>query len=190
METATATPGSSEAEEQIPGGAQPGDDDGFDDGLGGETPPAGAGGQEPPAGTPPTPPANLPDDGGPKDEQKAIPGLELPGTAKLGLRVGGRKPDSNVLKLKGCKIDLPGQYDREDRFLTVTTLQVTGDNDQDTIDTQSGEVKSTSKAQSATLCGISTIEDFLRMKIEDEELLGRVFMALDLEVEEPEPKDD
>lgn len=156
-----------------------------DDGLGGPKADANGAGHEPPEGhAPPTPPAELPDDG--KPEQQQIPELVLQGNRKLGLTVGGRKPDSNVLKLKGCKIELPGQYDREDRFLAVTTLQVTGNNDQDTIDRLSGEVKSTSRAQGATLCGIATLEDFLRDKIEDEELLARLFDVLDIEVPEDE----
>jgi hypothetical protein len=142
-----------------------------------DDPPAGAAGQ----GPPPTPPASLPDDGAGEEEEEPESQLLLMADRQLGLRVGGRKPDSSVLKLKGGKIDLQGQFDRGDRFLAVTTLQVTGDNDQDTIEKLSGEVKSTSKAQNATLCGITRIEEYLANRIADDELLNAVLAALELD---------
>lgn len=178
------------------------DDDGL--GHGGDDGSGIPGGQkpqdevDPPAGeanpTPPTPPAHLPDDRAEPDHD-AAEGLQLTigGNRQLGIKVGGRKPDTSVLKLKGTKIDLDGQFDREDRFQAVITAQVTGDNDQDTIDTLSGEVKSTSKAQSATLCGVTRLEQWLALKLEDEKLRVDVFAALDLEIPdeflpaEPEP---
>lgn len=153
----------------IPGGAQPGDDD-YDE--------LAAKRDE----GPPTPPADLPDDEPDAEADESGQTLLIAGERTLGLKVGGREPDSSVFKLKGCKIDLDGQFDRGDRFLAVTILQVTGDNDQDTIDTLSGEVKSTSKAQGATLCGISRIEDYLAAKIKDRGLLEQVADALELEI--------
>lgn len=170
-------PGPEDDGSGIPGGAQPGDDD-FDPTKPVDPP------EEPPAGQgpPPTPPANLPDDGGEEEEEPDPEGqLLLMADQELGLKVGGRKPDSSVLKLKGGKIDLQGQFNRGDRFLAVTTLQVTGDNDQDTIDKLSGEVKSTSKAQGATLCGITRIEEYLATRIADDELLNAVLAALELD---------
>lgn len=160
----------------IPGGAQPGDDD-FDPTRPVDPP------QDPPGdqGPPPTPPAHLPDDGGGEEEEEPESQLLLMADRELGLKVGGRKPDSSVLKLKGGKIDLQGQFDRGDRFLAVTTLQVTGDNDQDTIEKLTGEVKSTSKAQNATLCGITRIEEYLANRIADDELLNAVLAALELD---------
>jgi hypothetical protein len=157
----------------IPGGAQPGDD--------GYVPPPE--GEESPAGEPPTPAAELPDDGAEDEAPKTE--LTIGSNRQLGLKVGGRVPDSCVLKLKGGKIELAGQFDRSDRFLTVSTLQVTGDNDQDTINKLSGEVKSTSKAQSATLCGILRLEEYLEQRL-PESLVKPVFEALELELPEAE----
>lgn len=104
--------------------------------------------------------------------------LAVEADGQLGMKVGGRKPDSAVLKLKGAKIDLgEGQFNRGDRITTVVTLQVVGDNDQDTIDRLSGEVKSTSKAQSATVCGIATLEAWLNAQVSDEKLVAAVLKA-------------
>lgn len=182
MEAATVERTASEAEEKaeddglgdgsgIPGGAQPGDDGYI------EPPESGR-----PA--PPTPAAELPGDGADED---APPEFELTigGNRQLGLKVGGRLPDSCVLKLKGTKVEVAGQFDREDRFLAVTTLQVTGDNTNDTINKLTGEVKSTSKAQAATLCGIRRLEEYLAERL-PESLVGPVFEALELELPEAE----
>jgi len=158
-----------------------------DDGLGDPTPPDPTGKGDPSA--PPTPPAALPDDGNGEGEEPTDQ-LFLTADRELGVKVGGRKPDSSVLKLKGGKVDLPkSQFNRGDRFLAVTTLQVTGDNDQDTIEKLSGDVKSTSKAQSATLCGIARIEPYLHerlLPVMSSEEIGRVFDALDLVLPEGE----
>lgn len=170
----------------IPGGAQPGDD-GYEPPE--EEPDDIAAGAEPDAEgqQPPTPPADLPDDGTEEDEEPSD-ALFVLGDKELGLKVGGRKPDSSVLKLKGGKIDLNGQFDRGDRFLTVTTLQVTADLDADTIETWSGDVRSTSKAQTATLCGITRLEEYLEERLRgslSEEDVARVFDVLDLELPPP-----
>lgn len=159
-----------------------------DDGLG----PVGSDpadvGQEPvpapdPEPEPPTPAAELPgeeedDEEGPQDQ------LVLVGNRELGLKVAGRKPDSSSLKMKGGKIDLSGQYDRGDRITAVVQLQVTGDNDQDTIETATGLVKSTKKTQNATVCGIDTIGDWLALKLEGHpELIAAVKKAAGLDQE-------
>lgn len=176
----------------VPGGRQPGDD-GYVEPESEGDPPTG---EEPPS--PPTPPADLPHGEGdndpepeaskPKDEP-----LGIIGDRELGLKVGGRKPDSATLHLKGGKIELRGpkgsQFDRGDRFLTVSTLQITGDNDQDTIVKDSGEVSSTSKKQNATLCGITRLEDWLAgnlREFEEEDQVARIFAGLDLELPERE----
>lgn len=167
----------SEANTGVPGGRQPGDDGYVGPTPEGEPPPLAA-----VADQPPTPPANLPDDAGDPDAEEEAPQLFVTGERQIGVKVGGRKPDSSVLKLKGGKIDLQGQFDRGDRFIAVATLQIVGDNDQDTIDKQSGEVKSTSKAQSATLCGFARIEEYIVDRIEDPALRNQVLEALDLEL--------
>lgn len=149
----------------IPGGALP-QDDRFDSA---EPPPA--------AEEPPTPPASLPDDG--DGEEVEAPQLFVTGERQIGVKVGGRKPDTSVLKLKGTKIDLGGQFDRGDRLITVATLQISADLDSDTIDRVSGEVKSTSKVQTATLCGFMRLEEYIADRIEDSELRNRVLEALD-----------
>lgn len=136
-----------------------------DDGLGspgGDPDPGPEGGGS--GGAPPTPPADLPDDGNgePQDE---LPGLELDGERELQIKVGGRKPDASVLKLKGGSIDLKGQFDRGDRIVAVATLQVTGNHDDDTIETHTGDVKSTSRKQKATLCGITRIDQYVSEKL-------------------------
>ncbi len=177
----------------IPGGRQPGDDgyvEGWQapdpDGAGGEgpedeTPP------EPGAEEPPTPPADLPaDPAGEAEEQNPLFELSLPGDRELGLKVSGNKPEVCVLKIKGAKIDVAGQFDRGDRFPIVQIVQVTGDNDQDTIDTLSGNVKSTSKEQKATVCGALRLEDYLKQQIGDPELREKVFVELDLTIPEDE----
>lgn len=175
MESATATRGADTANPKppepepeddgsgIPGGAQPQDDVG-----------------------PPTPAAELPDDGGEPEEEPEDEGLTIGGYKKLGVKVGGRVPDTSVLKLKGSKISLDGQFDRGDRFPTVSILQVTGDNDNDTINTLTGAIKSTSKAQSATLCGITTLEKWLAEHLPSS-LAPQVFKALELEMPEQMP---
>lgn len=168
----------------VPGGRQPGDD-GYVEWE--DSPPSGEGGE------PPTPPAQLPGEGEGGEEEEAEedePKLAIIGDRELGLKVGGRKPDMATLHLKGGKIELSGpkgsQFDRGDRFLTVSTLQVTADNDKDTIVKHTGEVTSTSKKQGATLCGIVRIEDWLLEKLADEpaDFREMVFKALDLEMPE------
>lgn len=198
MEAGTMAPEKTDAEHQeddglgpvddgsgIPGGAQPGDD-GYEPGDEEPQDIAAGGEQEPKAEgeQPPTPPADLPDDGTEEDEEPSD-ALFVLGDKELGLKVGGRKPDSSVLKFKGTKVDLGGQFDRGDRLTTVDVWQVTGDDDEDSIDTHSGDVKSTSKAQKATLCGTKRIEQWLTERLADGlsgEELARVFDLLDLEV--------
>lgn len=153
----------------VPGGRQPGDD--------GYVPPPGEPGGSAGNGGPPTPPASLPggDDDG-EEEAKAKEAaakaeadqLSLAGFRPIGVKVGGNKPDSAVLKYKGGKLELgKSQFDRGDRFLTVDAWQVTGDNDQDTIVKLSGEVKSTSKAQSATLCGTTMLAEWVHARLSE-----------------------
>jgi hypothetical protein len=134
------------------------------------------------AATPPTPPADLgnrePD---PQPDDEVQDGLFLAGDYEIGKKVGGRRPDGAVLKLKGTKIELgESQFNRGDRLVTALTVQVTGDNDQDTIDKLSGTVKSTSKAQSATVCMAARLEEFLASKIIDDDLLAKVCFEADL----------
>lgn len=159
----------------VPGGAQPGDS-GF------YTVP---GADSPLAAVPPTPPASSPDDGQ-EDEDPKSPLLHLLGNRELGLKVGGRKPDVASMKVKGGKIELTGQYDRGDRFPAVFDLQVTEDKDVDSIETATGTVKATRKTQGATICGTTTVADWLAMKLEDnQELLSVVLKELDLSAEAP-----
>lgn len=131
-------------------------------------------------GAPPTPQAELPDDDVLLDDDDQL--LLLLGEHELGKKVGGRKPDSSSLTVKGGKIDLDGQFNRGDRIVAIVQLQVTGDNDQDTIETASGHVKSTKKTQNATICGIGRLEEFLAMKLDDHpEVLDQLRDLLDLE---------
>ncbi len=126
----------------IPGGAQPGDD--------------GYKGPPEDADLPPTPPADLPDDG--YEEAVEPEGIVLDGDhSQLSLKVGGAKPQTCVLKVKGAKIDVSGEWRKGDRFEVALMLQITGDHVDDSIDTLSGEVKSTGKAQLATICGARRI---------------------------------
>lgn len=137
-------------------------------------------------GTPPTPPAALPDDGQGDDEETGDQ-LFLMGDSELGLKVGGRKPDSAVLKFKGTKVDLGGQFNRGDRITTVDVWQVVSSLDQDSIETLSGDVKSASRAQGATLCGTQRIEKWLHERLSQSfgpDEVQSVFAALDLEVPE------
>lgn len=150
----------------VPGGRQPGDD----------------GYVDPDGEVPPTPPAQLPDDGIDEEELEEEGQLFLLGEKELGLKVGGRKPDSASLKVKGGKIDLNGQFDRGDRFPVVFDLQVTADKDDDSIETASGTVKGTKKTQWATICGATRLGDFLALKLEGHpELLAAVRREIGLE---------
>lgn len=136
--------------------------------------------------TPPTPPADLgrepdpqPDDLAPED------GLFLTGPYEVGTKVKGNKPEGAVLKLKGGKVELgKSQFNRGERFPVLAIVQVTGDNDQDTIDKLSGDVKSTSKAQSATVCQTALLQEFLASQIEDDQLVARVCVELGLPMPE------
>lgn len=130
-------------------------------------------------GGPPTPPAVLPEDEG-GEEEKKDPLLFLLGNRELGVKVGGRKPDASVLKVKGGKIELEGQFDRGDRFPAVFDLQVTGDGDRDSIELETGTIKSTRKTQEATVCGTSTLSAYLARKLEGTDLYGPVITALGL----------
>lgn len=160
---------------------------GEDDGLGPDSSKQAPPVPEDNGGAPPTPPANLPGDEPDDDDvEEDEKGLRLIGDRELGLKVGGRKPDGTTLKFKGAKVDLgAGQFDRETRIRTVDVWQVTGDNNQDTIDTASGEVKSTSKVQSATLCGTERVEKWLLDRLQDSfdaDAVKTIFTALDLEL--------
>lgn len=152
----------------FPGGLQP-QDDGY------VAPEDASGG----SGQPPTPPADLPEDDEPEEEKDPL--LWLLGNKQLGVKVGGRKPDASVLKVKGGKIELEGQFDRGDRFPAVFDLQVTGDGDRDSIELETGTVKSTRKTQEATVCGTSTLAAYLARKLEGTDLFGPVASALGLE---------
>lgn len=155
----------------VAGGAQP-QDEGF------YTPPVGTT-SETPVGDPPTPPAALPEDEGDEDERDPL--LHLLGNRKLGVKVGGFKPDSTVLKIKGGAIDVDGQFDMGDRFPAVFDLQVTGNLDRHSIELESGTIKASKRAQEATICGTTTLEIFLERHIEDETLLAAVRTALGFE---------
>lgn len=155
----------------VPGGAQP-QDEGFY-----TVPDSGSA-----VASPPTPPADLPNDGDAEEEKDPL--LFLLGNKQLGVKVGGRKPDASVLKVKGGKIELEGQFDRGDRFPAVFDLQVTGDGDRDSIELETGTIKSTRKTQEATVCGTSTLAAYLARKLEDHPgLFGQVTEALGLEIE-------
>lgn len=132
--------------------------------------------------TPPTPPAALPDDGQDEEDQADPEPLNfLLGNRKLGVKVGGFKPDSSILKIKGGKIDLDGQFDMADRFPAVFTLQVTGNLDRHGIELDTGSVKSQKRAQEATICGTSTLPEYLASKLgENPALLAQVMDALGL----------
>lgn len=157
----------------VPGGAQPGDS-GFYTVPGEESTP-------PLAAVPPTPPAAAPDD---DEVEETSPLLHLLGNKELGLKVGGRKPDSAVLKIKGGKIALDGQFDLEDRFPAVFDLQITGDGTKHGIETATGTVKSSRKDQEATICGTATVADWLALRLEhNQELLSVVLKELDLTAE-------
>lgn len=160
----------------IPGGAQPQDDRHPGDGDGGDD-----GNSAPPA-------ADLPDDSdGEAGGDGELPTLFLLGDYQLGNKVKGRTPDTNSLHLKGGKIELQGQFNRGDRLLVLATVQVTGDNDQDSIEKSTGEIKSTSKQQGATVCGTARLEDWLKMKLEGHpELLEATLKALDVGAEPAE----
>lgn len=133
--------------------------------------------------TPPTPPADLPDDGAGDDEEKD-PLNFLLGHKELGLKVSGFKPDSSVLKIKGGKIDLAGQFDLGERFPVVFDLQVTGNLDRHAIELESGAIKSQKRAQEATICGTTTLSEFLAKKLEGhEELLNTVLDLIGLDGE-------
>lgn len=150
----------------VPGGALPQDDVQRRNEEAGDH-----GGEEPP-----TPPAVLP---GEDEEPEEGPELFITADRQLGMKVGGRKPDSSVLKYKGAKVEIEGQFDLETRLTTVDIWQVTGDNNQHTIEKATGTVKASSKAQSATLCATRRIEEFLADKIADDELLYRICEALE-----------
>lgn len=129
--------------------------------------------------TPPTPPANLPVDQGAEEEGSKTPLMYLLGNKQLGVKVSGRAPDSSILKIKGGKIELGGQFDRGDRLPTVFEIQVTGSSDDDAIDTESGTVKSTRRTQRATVCATSTLAEYLSTKLADHpQLLGEVLDLL------------
>jgi hypothetical protein len=132
--------------------------------------------------TPPTPPAALPDDGEDEEEEKD-PLLFLLGHKQLGVKVGGFKPDTCILKIKGGKIDVDGQFDLGDRFPAVFTLQVTGNGDRHSIELETGTIKSQNRAQEATVCGTATLATYLQRKLEDDhpELLAQVLSALGTE---------
>lgn len=166
----------------IPGGRQPGDDDYVQPGQ--EPEDAGAGGeQEPEAEAPPTPPADLPaDPAGEEEQQDPLFELSITAERELGLKVSGNTPEVSVLKIKGSTLNAgKGQFDRGDRFPVVQIVQVTGDNDQDNIDTLSGNVKSTTKEQKATVCGALRLEEYLKQQIGNAELRAQVFAELGLE---------
>lgn len=130
----------------------------------------------------PPAPTEVDDDNTGNHHEEEQSGLFLAADYEIGHKVGGRTPDSSVLKLKGKKVELEGQFNRGDRIMAVVTMQVTGDNDQDTIETATGEVKSTSKVQSATLCGITRLEEFIRLKMDGEnpEIVADVLNSLGL----------
>lgn len=130
---------------------------------------------------PPTPPADLPEDG--DDEEEKDPLLFLLGHKQLGVKVGGFKPDSNVLKIKGGKIDLEGQFDLGERFPAVFDLQVTGNLQRHGIELETGTIKSQTQSQEATVCGTTTLPVYLERKLgaDHPELLADVLRALGVE---------
>lgn len=132
--------------------------------------------------TPPTPPAALPDDGQDEDDDiEGDPLRFLVGNRKLGVKVGGFKPDASVLKIKGGKIDLEGQYDMGDRFPAVFDLQVTGNNDRHSIELDTGTIKAQNRAQEATICRTTSLPLYLESKLgENPALLAQVMDALGL----------
>lgn len=117
----------------IPGGAQPQDD--WDT---------------------PTPPADLPEDEDTGDEEAE--GLVLDGDHQLSLTIGGAKPTSSVLKLKGGSLELDGEFRKGSRLRVTLDLRVGAVKIEDTVDSGSGEVKSTKRTQWATIEGVQRVD--------------------------------
>lgn len=134
--------------------------------------------------SPPTPPADLGREPDPQpDDEDAQPGLFLVGPYAVDKKPKARKPDGAKLKIKMVKADL-GQsaYGRGDVICVTSLVQVTGDHEDDSIETQTGAVHSTSREQKATTLTIAGTEEWLASKIEDDDLLARVCIECDLDL--------
>jgi hypothetical protein len=134
--------------------------------------------------TPPVPPADLPDDEGVGNQEEKRPLNFLLGHKELGLKVSGFKPDSSVLKVGGGKIDLGGQFDLGERIPAVFIQQVTGNSDDQSIEGDTGRIKSQKRAQKAQICGTATLSEFLAQKLDGhDELLHTVLDLIGLDGE-------
>jgi hypothetical protein len=93
----------------------------------------------------------FPDDG---DGQLLIPGT----SAGLTLKVGGKKPTTASVRLVGGKVDINGQFDKQDRIALYVEAVIVDVQFPDTIDSKTGQVTSCERKHIARITGVRNAE--------------------------------
>lgn len=139
----------------------------------GETEPgegAGEGGGEQPAGEGEQPATNGAGNGGPPEgegggefpgegeEEQGPPPIAIEGEGQLSLQVGGNKPDSATVKLRGGSIAIPaGQLKKGDVVNLLVKVQVAEVHLVDKIDNSTGEITATERRHIAKIKGVEKV---------------------------------
>lgn len=104
---------------------------------------------------PPEPDADLE---GQEAEEQAIPELEVEGEGQLSLKIGGRKPDSSEVKLRGGSIKVPkGQYEKGDVLNFLVKVRCTEIHAVDKMDNSTGDVVETVRRQIFKIQGVERV---------------------------------
>jgi hypothetical protein len=91
-------------------------------------------------------------------QEQAIPELEVEGDGQLSLKIGGRKPDSAEVKLRGGSIKVPkGQYEKGDVLNFLVKVRCTEIHAVDKIDNSTGEVVETVRRQIFKIQGVERV---------------------------------
>jgi hypothetical protein len=81
--------------------------------------------------------------------------LLIPGTGGgLSLKVTGKKPTTASIRLVGGKIDVTGQFDKQDRIALYVEAVVVDVQFPDTIDSKTGQVTSCERKHIARITGV------------------------------------
>lgn len=92
------------------------------------------------------PPVDEPDLEGQTADEQAVPDLVIEASGQLGLKIGGRKPDEAVVKLRGGSIHLPeGQFEKGEYANILCKVRCAEVHLVDKIDRRTGDIVTTTR---------------------------------------------
>lgn len=78
-------------------------------------------------------------------------------TGQLGFDVGGKAPTTSTLRLQGGKVDIEGQFEKDDRIVLRVELVVREVAFRDDVDSKTGQVVGCARNHKAHVVGIERL---------------------------------